>query len=122
MRYNILIIAAAITATFIMVACADEKTPETPADTSSISLSTESVTFLKDGTLAEGSMSSVTVESTGEWRLIGKDTWCHPDRTSGKSGDAVTFSADGNIGTAEIRTEEFSFVCGDKTAKLYVVT
>lgn len=121
MRYNILNIAAAITATFLMVACADEKTPETPADTSSISLSTESVTFLKDGTLAEGSMSSVTVESTGEWRLIGKDTWCHPDRTSGKSGDAVTFSADRNIGTSEIRTEEFSFVCGDKTEKLYVV-
>lgn len=121
MRYNILNIAAAITATFLMVACADEKTPETPADTSSISLSTESVTFLKDGTLAEGSMSSVTVESTGEWRLIGKDTWCHPDRTSGENGDAVTFSADRNIGTSEIRTEEFSFVCGDKTEKLYVV-
>lgn len=121
MRYNILNIAAAITATFLMVACADEKTPETPADTASISLSAESVTFLKDGTLADGSLSSVTVESTGEWRLIGKDTWCHPDRTSGENGDAVTFSADGNIGTAEIRTEEFSFVCGDKTAKLYVV-
>ena len=117
--FNILIFSAM--SLFTMACSEGNGTPENVGGDSTIALSVQSVTFLNDGSPAEGSAASVTVESSGEWRLIGKDTWCHPSVTSGKSGDAVIFTADANAGSGEIRTEEFSFVCGSRTEKLYVV-
>lgn len=116
--FNILIFSAM--SLFTMACSEGNGTPENVGGDSTIALSVQSVTFLNDGSPAEGSAASVTVESSGEWRLIGKDTWCHPSVTSGKSGETVVFAADKNEGE-NLRSVEFSFVCGSKTERLTVV-
>lgn len=84
-----------------------------------ITISTESLAFLNTGEAIDNN-NSVTVESNGDWQLIGKQSWCHPSIINGKNGDVVTFISDPNP-EIENRNTTFSFVCGNKTVKLNII-
>lgn len=103
-----------------LVACdpAAENTGDVSGN-NEISLSAEALSFLNTGD-AIGDIASVTVTSSGSWTLIGKTEWCHPSVKEGTNGDVVTFTADANS-EKESRSTTFSFVCGDRTAKLNVM-
>lgn len=103
-----------------LVACdpAAENTGDVSGN-NEISLSAEALSFLNTGE-AIGDVASVTVTSSGKWTLIGKTEWCHPSVKEGTNGDVVTFTADANS-EKESRSTIFSFVCGDRTAKLNVM-
>lgn len=101
-----------------LVSCTDIKEPDAEQDDSQISLSGTSLSFLNSGESIDGA--SVNVTSSGDWTIIGKTDWCHPSSMSGKSGESVTFTADPNP-SADSRSTVFSFVCGSKTEKLYVM-
>lgn len=93
-----------------------EENTNTPGGqpTSSISVTPTSLTFL-----AEGDSQSVIVSSSGIWALSGAVNWCKPSISSGRNGDAVTFTTDPNISGDE-RNVTYTFTCGDKTTKLVV--
>ena len=101
------------------VSCADTNVEPEPQDNSEISLNVSSLSFLNSGEAVDGA-SSVTVESSSGWTLIGRTDWCHPSVSEGKPGETVTFTADINP-DVNSRSTEFSFVCGSKTVKLYVM-
>lgn len=104
---------------FALLSCNSENEKIDESVDNNISLTVESLAFLNNGDAIEG-VNSVTVESSSDWQLIGKDDWCHPSVKSGKNGDVVTFTADENPDT-ENRIAVFSFVCGNKTSKLSVI-
>ncbi len=79
-----------------------------------ISLSTHTIQTDKNG----GDI-TVTVTSSGDWRLAGVCDWAHPSVTSGKDGDAVTFTIDPNT-AGEKRTATFKFFTGSAVAPLQV--
>lgn len=103
-------------ASFIL-GCSDDKT-ENNGSNAQISINTETMLFSVGGEVVDGT-NAVTVTSNSPWRLTGKKTWCTPSVVAGKSGDVVTFTATGNP-AYESRTATFSFICGDKVAKLVV--
>lgn len=81
-----------------------------------ISLSTEMIQGDKNGGEA-----TVTVTSSGDWRLSGVSEWAHPSATSGKSGDVVTFKMDASE-VNERRAVTFKFFTGSAVAPLQVVS
>lgn len=81
-----------------------------------ISLSTNTIQTDKNG----GNI-TVTVASSGDWRLAGVCDWAHPSVTSGKDGDVVTFTIDPNT-LNEKRTVTFKFFTGSAVAPLQVET
>jgi len=100
------------------VSCSDLAVENVEQDNSQIEISVSSLSFLNSG--EPSGDASVTVTSSGDWILIGKTSWIHPSSKEGKSGETVTFTADPNPGI-ESRTEVFSFVCGSRTEKLYIM-
>lgn len=66
-----------------------------------------------------GGTATVTVTSSGPWRLAGVSDWAHPSATEGKSGDQITFTIDPNNGQ-ETRTATFKFFTGSAVAPLIV--
>lgn len=79
-----------------------------------VSLSTNTIQTDKNG----GNI-TVTVTSSGDWRLAGVCDWAHPSVTSGKDGDVVTFTIDPNT-LDEKRTTTFKFFTGSAVAPLQV--
>lgn len=100
------------------VSCSDLAVENVEQDNSQIEISVSSLSFLNSG--EPSGDASVTVTSSGDWTLIGKTSWIHPSSKEGKSGETVTFTADPNP-DIESRTEVFSFVCGSRTEKLYIM-
>lgn len=99
-------------------ACSDDDTQESQQPQATVQIGAETLTFLPSGQIAQGE-NAVTVTSSGDWRLTGRKTWCTPAATQGKSGDAVTFTAAPNL-SAEPRSEVFTFICGNSTARLVI--
>lgn len=81
-----------------------------------ISLSTNTIQTDKNG----GNI-TVTVASSGDWRLAGVCDWAHPSVMSGKDGDVVTFTIDPNT-LDEKRTATFKFFTGSAVVPLQVET
>lgn len=102
-----------------LLSCDDDskEQPEIKND-ADISISSEVLTFLNDGNPMT-TINSVTITSSGDWRMIGDKTWCVPSVTSGKSGEQVVFDVERNEQT-EPRSATFTFICGNKSAKLLV--
>lgn len=102
----------------VLCACNDDDTQESPQPQASVEIGVGKLEFLPGGDSADGT-NVVEVTSSGAWRLTGRKTWCTPSAVEGKSGDAVTFTADANP-SSEPRSEVFTFICGGSTARLLV--
>lgn len=89
-------------------------TESTNSDIATISLSTDIIQVDKNGGDA-----TVTVTSTGDWRLSGVCDWAYPSITSGKSGDVVTFTINASK-VDEKRTATFKFFTGSSVAPLQI--
>ena len=107
---NIMITLLAAT---MLWSCSDNDESINGGETS-ISLSTNTIQADKNG----GNI-TVTVTSSGDWRLAGVCDWAHPSVTSGKDGDVVTFTIDPNT-LDEKRTATFKFFTGSAVAPLQV--
>ena len=63
----------------------------------------------------------ITVESDGGWTLDGNYDWVTPSKTSGNSGETITFSTTLNT-TGLIRTAEYTVVSnGEETPITHVL-
>ncbi|MEY8685192.1 BACON domain-containing carbohydrate-binding protein [Bacteroides sp. AN502(2024)] len=107
---NIMITLLAAT---LLWGCSDDDESIDGGETA-ISLSTYTIQADKNG----GDI-TVTVTSSGDWRLAGVCDWAHPSVTSGKDGDVVTFTIDPNT-LDEKRTATFKFFTGSAVAPLQV--
>ena len=99
---------------FLLWSCSDSNDERSIDDISTISLSTDVLQKDKDGGDA-----TVTVTSSGDWRLSGICDWAHPSATSGKNGDVVTFTIDPNP-LGETRVGVFKFFTGSSVTLLKV--
>ena len=61
----------------------------------------------------------VTVASSGEWRLAGRQLWCEPSAVEGVDGDEVNFTVQPNE-SLEARSVTFTFMCGSREERLTV--
>jgi hypothetical protein len=104
-----------LSATLVLWGCSNDDDDATGA-LATISLSTEIIQVDKNGGEA-----TVTVTSSGDWRLAGVSEWVHPSATSGKSGDVVKFTVDASE-VNEKRTVAFKFFTGSAVAPLQVVS
>lgn len=102
-----------LSAILAFYACSDDEST-TDNSASTISLSTSAIQMDKNGGQA-----TVTVTSSGDWKLSGVCEWAHPSATSGKDGDVVTFTIDPNKEN-EKRTATFKFFTGASVAPLVV--
>lgn len=114
MKRTILALAAA---SMLMAGCSEEntETPATPGATDRIEVAGAPEAPLA----ASGDEFTVTVQSSGDWRLAGKKEWCHPDLTEGADGAEVRFTVDENPGY-EARSVVYTFMSGGKSCKLTV--
>ena len=114
MKRTILALAAA---SMLMAGCSEEntETPATPGATDRIEVAGAPEAPLA----ASGDEFTVTVQSSGDWRLAGKKEWCHPDLTEGTDGAEVRFTVDENPGY-EARSVVYTFMSGGKSCKLTV--
>jgi hypothetical protein len=69
----------------------------------------------------ESSRATVTVTSSGDWRLSGTSDWAHPSATAGKSGDEVAFDIDANSTGAD-RESTFKFFIGSTAVPLQITS
>ena len=67
----------------------------------------------------EGGKQTVEVTSSHKWTLTNDSDWITTSADEGESGSLVEISADHNI-SADIKSGEIIFTCGDKTAVLKV--
>lgn len=102
----------------VLCACDDDDTQKSPQPQATVEIGVGTLGFLPGGDPVDGT-NVVRVTSSGAWRLTGRKTWCTPSAVEGKSGDAVTFTADANP-SSEPRSEVFTFICGGSTARLLV--
>lgn len=110
------ILIAFAAAAALLCACDDDNTGEDNGSSATITISTETLTAAP-----EGAQQSVTVTSSGDWRLSGVCDWAHPSATSGKSGETVTFTIDPNP-TESARTATFKFFTGSAVAPLTITS
>lgn len=108
------ILIAFAAAAALLCACDDDNTSDEKVSSATITISTETLTAAP-----EGAQQSVTVTSSGDWRLAGVCDWAHPSATSGKSGETVTFTIDPNT-TEAVRTATFKFFTGPAVAPLTI--
>lgn len=104
-------------ASMLTAACSDDNTeaPATPGQTDWIEVTGGEQEPLP----AAGTEFTVTVRSSGEWRLAGKKEWCRPDVTEGVSEAEVRFTVDENPGY-EPRSVVYTFMSGGKSCKMSV--
>ena len=100
--------------------CGDDNGADAPVPEATLELSAERLTFDADGRIDDGSATAVTVTSSGEWRLGGRQLWCVPSAVSGADGDEVTFTVEPNT-SVETRTVTFTFMCGAVERQLQIV-
>ena len=74
-----------LSATFLLCGCSDDDEATSGGD--AISLSTNIIQMDKKG----GDV-AITVSSSGDWRLSGMCDWVFPSATSGRDGDAVSYT------------------------------
>lgn len=98
--------------------CSDDNGAETPVPSDTLELSVETLAFDADGSVLEGG-NEVTVTSSGEWRLGGRQLWCQPSSEQGVSGQTVTFTVEPNT-EVQMREETFTFMCGGEERRLVV--
>jgi len=110
------ILIAFAAAAALLCSCDDDNTGDENVSSATITISTETMTAAPEGT-----QQSVTVTSSGDWRLAGVCDWVHPSATSGKSGDTVTFTIDPNP-TDNARTATFKFFTGSAVAPLTITS
>ncbi len=108
------ILIAFAAAAALLCACDDDNTGDEKVSSATITISTETLTAAP-----EGAQQSVTVTSSGDWRLAGVCDWAHPSATAGKSGETVTFTIDPNT-TEAVRTATFKFFTGSAVAPLTI--
>lgn len=101
-----------LSATLLLWGCSDDD--ETTSGGDAISLSTNIIQMDKKG----GDV-TITVSSSGDWRLSGVCDWVLPSATSGSDGDEVTFTIDPND-LDEMRTATFKFFTGASVAPLQI--
>ncbi len=106
-------IMIALSAALILWGCSDDD-ESTDAGNATISLSTGIIQVDRNGGDA-----TVTVTSSGDWRLSGVCDWAHPSMTSGKNGDVVTFTIDPNT-LVENRSTTFKFFTGSAVVPLQI--
>ena len=98
--------------------CSDDNGAEAPVPSDTLELSAETLAFDADGGVLEGG-NEVTVTSSGEWRLGGRQLWCQPSSEQGVSGQTVTFTVEPNT-EVQMREETFTFMCGGEERRLVV--
>ena len=99
--------------------CGDDNGTGEPAAVASLSLSTGTLLFEADGQVSGESADRVTVASSGEWRLAGRQLWCEPSAVEGVDGDEVNFTVQPNE-SLEARSVTFTFMCGSREERLTV--
>lgn len=99
--------------------CGDDNGTGEPAAVASLSLSTGTLLFEADGQVSGESADRVTVASSGEWRLAGRQLWCEPSAVEGVDGDEVNFTVQPNE-SLESRSVTFTFMCGSREERLTV--
>lgn len=99
--------------------CGDDNGTDEPAAVASLSLSTGTLLFEADGQVSGESADRVTVASSGEWRLAGRQLWCEPSAVEGVDGDEVNFTVQPNE-SLEARSVTFTFMCGSREEHLTV--
>lgn len=99
--------------------CGDDNGTGEPAAVASLSLSTGTLLFEADGQVSGESADRVTVASSGEWRLAGRQLWCEPSAVEGVDGDEVNFTVQPNE-SLEARSVTFTFMCGSREEHLTV--
>lgn len=106
-------IMIALSATLILWSCSKDD-EMTNGNEATISLSTNIIQVDKNGGNA-----TVTVASSGDWRLSGVCDWASPSVTSGKNGDVITFTIAPNQ-LDEKRTATFKFFTGSSVVPLQI--
>lgn len=108
-------IFAALSAIVLVSSCSDNDDGTTgKGNAETITLSSDILQVTKDG-----GTETITVTSSGDWKLSGLADWVHPSATSGKNGDVVTFTIDPNI-DKDIKTTTFKFFTGAAVAPLTI--
>ena len=100
--------------------CGDDNGTDEPAVAASLSLSTETLLFDARGNVSGESTDRVTVTSSGDWRLGGRQVWCEPSAVEGADGAEVLFTVEPNE-TLEARSVTFTFMCGNREQHLTVM-
>lgn len=103
-----------LSAALVVWSCSNNDDPMDSGSSASISLSVSTLQVDKGGGNA-----TVTITSSGDWRLSGVSEWAHPSTTSGKNGDVVTFTVSPNSGE-EVRIATFKFFTGTAVVPLTV--
>lgn len=99
--------------------CGDDNGTDEPTAVAFLSLSTGTLLFEADGEVSGESAGRVTVASSGEWRLAGRQLWCEPSAVEGVDGDEVNFTVQPNE-SLESRSVTFTFMCGSREERLTV--
>lgn len=68
-----------------------------------------------------GEQTTVTVTSTGAWRLAGVSDWVHPSAVKGQNGDQITLTIDAN-NSDESREATLKFFTGSAIAAVKVIS
>lgn len=100
--------------------CSDDNGTDEPALAANLSLSTETLLFDAQGNVSGESTDRVTVTSSGDWRLGGRQVWCEPSAVEGADGAEVRFTVEPNE-TLEARSVTFTFMCGNREQHLTVM-
>lgn len=99
--------------------CGDDNGSDEPTAVANLSLSTRMLLFDADGQVSGESADRVTVSSSGEWRLGGRQLWCEPSAVEGVDGAEVNFTVQPNESLEE-RSVTFTFMCGNCEERLTV--
>ena len=98
----------------IFLSSCSDNDDATSENAPAISLSSDVIQVTKDG----GS-ETITVTSTGNWKLSGLADWVHPSATSGENGDVVTFTID-PVSTETMLSTTFKFFTESEVAPLKI--
>lgn len=109
LKYIFICLSVAI----LISSCSDNDNPSSGSEPA-ISLSSEVIQVTK-----EGGSETITVTSTGDWKLSGLADWVHPSATSGKNGDVVTFTID-PVSTETMLATTFKFFTESAVAPLKI--
>ena len=103
-----------LAAVALLFSCNEKE--EHTASSDSVSTSADTLTFGP-----EGGSQSLTVTSSGDWRLSGLSDWVKASASEGKSGAVISFTAEANE-SDDIKEAEFKFFTGAAVKKVVVKT
>lgn len=105
----------AMLAVAVLLFSCNEKEEYTASD-DSIATSSDTLTFGP-----EGGSQSLTVTSSGDWRLSGLSDWVKPSASEGRNGAVISFAAEANE-SYDAKEAEFKFFTGSAVKKVVVKT